>query len=107
MRHLLEDLKHYLRWQVLHASAPLLTTAFVDENFRFFGTILTGAKEVRPRWKRCHSTARVRDRSCAPGRPATSRSMWPWLGNGHASSSVTAGLGSADNSYQWDSSTTR
>src|SRR5262245_19017591 len=49
----LDDIKHYLRWQVLHASAPVLPTAFVDENFRFYGTALTGAKELRPRWKRC------------------------------------------------------
>jgi endothelin-converting enzyme/putative endopeptidase len=49
----LADIKHYLRWQVLHASAPMLSTAFVDENFRFYGTALTGAKELRPRWKRC------------------------------------------------------
>jgi putative endopeptidase len=47
------DLKHYLRWQLLRASAPMLPTAFVDENFRFYGTVLTGAKELRPRWKRC------------------------------------------------------
>src|SRR5262245_23684143 len=49
----LSDIKHYLRWHVLHASAPLLSSAFVDENFRFYGTVLTGAKGLRPRWKRC------------------------------------------------------
>jgi endothelin-converting enzyme/putative endopeptidase len=47
------DLKTYLRWQLVHASAPVLSAPFVDENFRFYGTILTGAKELRPRWKRC------------------------------------------------------
>src|SRR5437773_1640729 len=47
------EIKHYLKWQVIHASAPMLPTAFVDENFRFYGTALTGAKELRPRWKRC------------------------------------------------------
>src|SRR6185312_2760830 len=31
----------------------VLPAAYVDENFRFYGTILTGAKELRPRWKRC------------------------------------------------------
>ena len=46
-------IKAYLRWQVAHASAPELPAAFVDENFRFYGTALTGAKELRPRWKRC------------------------------------------------------
>jgi putative endopeptidase len=47
------DLKTYLRWQLVHASAVMLSKPFVDENFRFYGTTLTGAKELRPRWKRC------------------------------------------------------
>ena len=46
-------IKHYLKWQLIHASAPMLPTAFVEENFKFYGTVLTGAKELRPRWKRC------------------------------------------------------
>jgi endothelin-converting enzyme/putative endopeptidase len=49
----LDDLKSYLTWNVLHANAPFLSAAFVNENFDFFGRILTGAKELRPRWKRC------------------------------------------------------
>ena len=31
----------------------MLPKAFVDENFDFYGKTLTGAKEIRPRWKRC------------------------------------------------------
>jgi putative endopeptidase len=49
----LDQIKAYLRWQYVHASAAVLAKPFVDENFRFFGTALTGAKELRPRWKRC------------------------------------------------------
>ena len=49
----LDDWKTYLRWHVLRTSAPLMPKAFVDENFRFFGTVLTGQTENRPRWKRC------------------------------------------------------
>jgi len=49
----LEDLKTYLRWHLVHAEVPFLPTALGDENFRFFGQILTGAKEMKPRWKRC------------------------------------------------------
>ena len=49
----LDDLKTYLRWHVVHSAAPLLTAAFVNENFAFYGKVLTGAKELRPRWKRC------------------------------------------------------
>jgi putative endopeptidase len=47
------DLQTYLRWHLVHASAAMLSKPFVDENFRFYGTTLTGAKELRPRWKRC------------------------------------------------------
>ncbi len=49
----LDDLKAYLRWHLVHDSSRMLPTAFVDENFNFYGKILTGAKEQRPRWKRC------------------------------------------------------
>ncbi len=45
--------RSYLRWHVLHASADLLPQALVQENFDFYGRALTGAKELRPRWKRC------------------------------------------------------
>ncbi len=51
--HDLGRLKTYLRWQVARAAAPLLSKAFVDESFDFYGRTLTGAKEQRPRWKRC------------------------------------------------------
>jgi putative endopeptidase len=47
------DLKAYLRWHLLHSEAPFLAKSFVDENFHFSGQILTGAKELEPRWKRC------------------------------------------------------
>lgn len=46
-------LRTYLRWQVARAAAPLLSKAFVEESFDFYGRTLTGAKEQRPRWKRC------------------------------------------------------
>ncbi|HEV8580126.1 MAG TPA: M13 family metallopeptidase [Thermoanaerobaculia bacterium] len=49
----LDDWKTYLRWQAVHDAAPLLPAAFVNENFAFFEKTLTGAKELRPRWKRC------------------------------------------------------
>ena len=49
----LEDLRTYLTWHVVHSQAPLLSSAFVNENFNFYGKTLTGAKELRPRWKRC------------------------------------------------------
>src|SRR5438270_8338116 len=49
----LDDLKTYLRWHLIRDAAPLLPDAFVNENFDFYGKTLRGAKEIRPRWKRC------------------------------------------------------
>jgi len=42
----------YLSWHLTHAYAPTLGRAFEEENFRFYGTVLRGAKTQRPRWKR-------------------------------------------------------
>ncbi|HAT29948.1 MAG TPA: peptidase M13 [Janthinobacterium sp.] len=44
--------KAYFEWHLVHRSAPYLSKAFVDENFAFYGTTLTGVTEMRPRWKR-------------------------------------------------------
>ncbi len=49
----LDDLKTYLAWHLLSHAAPLLPSAFVKEHFDFYGRTLTGAKELRARWKRC------------------------------------------------------
>jgi len=43
----------YLRWHVLNAGADTLSKDFVAENFAFNGKYLTGATEMKPRWKRC------------------------------------------------------
>jgi putative endopeptidase len=47
------DWKIYLRWHLLHASAPGLPEKFVNENFDFYERKLAGTKEILPRWKRC------------------------------------------------------
>jgi len=49
----LADWRTYLRWQFLHASAEGLSQPFVQENFAFYGAYLAGARELKPRWKRC------------------------------------------------------
>lgn len=51
--HPLDHWKAYLRWQVIHRSAPYLTKAMVDENFDFFAHTLAGAEKQLPRWRRC------------------------------------------------------
>jgi predicted metalloendopeptidase len=45
-------LRHYLRARVLASSAPLLTKAFVDEDFAM-SKVLSGQKQLEPRWRRC------------------------------------------------------
>ena len=42
----------WARWKVISSLAPYLSSAFVDENFRFYGTVLMGTPELRERWKR-------------------------------------------------------
>ena len=49
----LPDWKIYLKWQLLHAAAPALSSAFVEENFNFYSRYLGGSQELKPRWKRC------------------------------------------------------
>jgi len=45
--------KTYLRWQLVHAMARSLPAKFVEENFDFYGKVLTGTTEILPRWRRC------------------------------------------------------
>jgi len=47
-----DDWKVYLRWHLLHGMAPSLSNDFVAEDFDFFGKALTGAQQLKPRWKR-------------------------------------------------------
>jgi putative endopeptidase len=51
-----EDLpnwKIYLRWKLVHANAPYLSSGFVNEDFAFYGKTLQGKEQLPPRWKRC------------------------------------------------------
>ena len=46
-------LQAYLRWHLAHGMANRLGQGFVDENFAFYGTALSGTKQQNERWKRC------------------------------------------------------
>ncbi|MES2267991.1 MAG: M13 family metallopeptidase [Bacteroidota bacterium] len=48
----LDDWKNYLRKNLLTEFSPYLNKAVADENFRFYGTVISGRKEQLPRWKR-------------------------------------------------------
>ena len=45
-------LQDYLRFHLVSEFAPFLGKTFDDEHFAFYGKVLNGQKEPRPRWKR-------------------------------------------------------
>jgi putative endopeptidase len=42
----------YLQWKLIDGSASYLSDAIYTANFNFYGKVLSGKKEQRPRWKR-------------------------------------------------------
>ena len=49
----LDALKTYLRFHVITAAAPSLSTPFETANFDFYSGYLRGTQQQPPRWKRC------------------------------------------------------
>ena len=45
-------LKDYVRWQLINGAASYLDDQMRAECFAFFGTVMSGKQEDRPRWKR-------------------------------------------------------
>jgi putative endopeptidase len=52
----LADWKSYLTWRLAGRTSPYLSSAFVNEDFAFT-SMLTGARQMQPRWRRCLTTA--------------------------------------------------
>ncbi|MFB6573370.1 M13 family metallopeptidase [Kocuria palustris] len=48
----LEDWKAWARWQIVNSRAAYLSAAFVEADFAFYGTVLSGTPELKERWKR-------------------------------------------------------
>ena len=44
--------KEWLTWHALAHAGPFLPRAFVDEQFNFYGKVLSGTPKLRDRWKR-------------------------------------------------------
>jgi putative endopeptidase len=44
--------RSWARWRLISALSPYLSSAFVDERFRFYGTVLFGTPQIKDRWKR-------------------------------------------------------
>ena len=55
-KNLVESVKAYYAWNVINTAASYLSDNFVNANFEFYGHTLSGAEQLRPRWKRVTST---------------------------------------------------
>ena len=51
----IEDWKSYLKFRIAGSQSAYLSSAFVNQNFAF-RSVLTGARTMQPRWKRCLQT---------------------------------------------------
>ena len=49
----MQTLRAYMKFHVMTTFASNLPSRIDDENFNFYGRILSGQPEQRPRWKRC------------------------------------------------------
>jgi len=52
----IDDWKLYFQWQLLNTAANYLPKKFDDESFNFYGKVLKGTTEQKPRWKRAIAT---------------------------------------------------
>lgn len=48
----LHDWKKYLQWNLLNVYARYMNKAIEDQDFYFYGSVLDGVKEQKPRWKK-------------------------------------------------------
>jgi len=48
----MQTLKDYLSFHLVNSFASYLSTPFVNAKFNFYGKLIRGAQELRPRWKR-------------------------------------------------------
>lgn len=48
--------KDYFRWNLLNSTANYLSDGFVEQHFHFYGKIMTGSEEMKPRWRRVLAT---------------------------------------------------
>lgn len=51
-REQIEVLQDYLSWKIIDSAANYLSDDFVNANFNFYGKMMSGSKELQPRWRR-------------------------------------------------------
>jgi len=49
-----EELKSYVKAQILMESAPYLSERFIQIHFNFRGRVLSGSQKIKPRWQRVY-----------------------------------------------------
>ncbi len=49
-------IKDYLKWNVINRASAYLNNEIVQANFDFYGKVIRGTKEMRPRWERVLSS---------------------------------------------------
>ena len=55
----IDSWKSYLTWNVVNRFSPYLSSAFVEQQFSFYGKVLSGNEVNRPRWERVASSANM------------------------------------------------
>ena len=48
----IDQIKTYIKWQLINSASSYLSDDFSAQNFAFFGKIMSGSEEQSPRWKR-------------------------------------------------------
>ncbi|MDD2279006.1 MAG: M13 family metallopeptidase [Bacteroidales bacterium] len=55
----LDNWKSYLTWNVINRFSPYLSSSFVDQQFNFYGKVLSGSEVNKPRWERVAGSANM------------------------------------------------
>ena len=50
------DWKLFMKWNLIKSASPYLSDKFVNEDFKFTGTVLSGKKVIKPRYKRAQAS---------------------------------------------------
>ncbi len=69
--------RDWLCWRVIHSAARYLSEAFVQEDFDFYGRILSGTPQLRERWKRGVSLVERAMGECSRPSPASAGDFAP------------------------------
>ncbi len=51
-----EAWKSYLKWNLINSAASYLSSPFEEEQFNFYGKVMSGQQQMQPRWKRVLGT---------------------------------------------------